>query len=159
MENTFNIPGGLNRSTELMHQDWATTAYWANFIAIVNYILLGLGAFALILLSAFASQLPGVYDSMDNPIAYYMLAGGGALSIVIGLVFLGLALVINTFLFRFARRLKTALDLHDQDAFETAWFNFRNYLRWNGISILVLIVGYIVLIVAMASALSGLREF
>jgi hypothetical protein len=159
MENTFRTSGGLSHSTEPMHQDWATTAYWANFLAIVNYVLLGLGAVALLFFSAFIRQLPGAQEDMDNPLSYYMLAGGGAIGIVIGFVFLGLAFVITTFLFRFARRLKSALASQDQEAFVVAWLQFRNYFRWNGIFTIAFLVAYLVMIIAMASALTGLRNF
>lgn len=155
MENTFRTSGGLDRSTEPMHQDWATTAYWANFLAVVNFVLLGLGAIALLFVSAFVSQLSGAYDGIDNPLAFLMSVGGGIVGILIGLAFLGLAFVITSFLFRFARRLRAALELQDQEAFETAWFNFRNYFRWQGIFTVAVIVAYFIVIIAMVSSLFG----
>ncbi len=159
MENTFRTSSGLDRSTEPMHQDWATTAYWANFLAIVNFVLLSLGAIALLFVSAFISQPPGAYNAIDNPLASPMAAGGGIMGILIGLAFLGLAFVITSFQFRFARRLKAALAFQDQEAFEAAWLNFRNYFRWQGIFAIVVIVAYFVMIIAMVSSLSGLRDF
>lgn len=159
MENTFRTSGGLDRSTEPMHQDWATTAYWANFLAIVNFVLLGLGAIALLFVSAFVSQLSGAYDGIDNPLAFYMSVGGGIVGILIGLVFLGLAFVITSFLFRFARRLRVALELQDQEAFETAWLNFRNYFRWQGIFTVAVIVAYFIMLIAMVGSLTGLSDF
>lgn len=159
MENTFRTSGGLDRSTEPMHQDWATTAYWANFLAIVNFVLLGLGAIALLFVSAFVSQLSDAYDVIDNPLAFSMSVGGGIVGILIGLAFLGLAFVITSFLFRFARRLRAALELQDQEAFETAWLNFRNYFRWQGIFTVAVIVAYFIMIIAMVGSLTGLSDF
>ncbi len=159
MENTFRTSGGLGRSTEPMHQDWATTAYWANFLAIVNFVLLALGAIALLFVSAFISQLPGAYDAIDNPLALFMAEGGGIFGILIGLAFLGLAFVITSFLFRFARRLRAALELQNQEAFEAAWLNFRNYFRWQGIFTVVVIVAYFFMIIAMVGSLTGLSDF
>ncbi|MCS6928328.1 MAG: hypothetical protein NZM43_02420 [Saprospiraceae bacterium] len=159
MEKAFNNSGSFYHSTEPMHRDWATTASWASFIAIVTYVFLGLSAFTLILVYTAVGPLLDAYNDTDSPFPYSVLAGGSVLSVAVALVFLGLLTVINTFLFRFARRLKMALGSQDQDAFETAWLNFRNYFRWNGIIILVVIFTYIVTIVAVAVALGRLSEF
>ncbi len=159
MENIFRTSGGLDRSTEPMHRDWAITAYWANFIAIVSFVLLGLTAIALLFMSAFISQLLGAYDAIDNPLAFYLVAGGGMVGILIGLAFLGLAFVIAYFLFRFARRLRMALKVQSQEAFETAWLSFRNYFRWQGIFTIAVVVAYFIMIIAMVSSLSDSYNF
>ncbi len=118
-----------------MHVDWAITARWANFLATVSFVFIGLAAIAVVGIMALFSE----FDSLQlGPLSEI---GEG----VLGLVFLvGIAfyLIPAIFLFRFARHLKASLESNHQAYFESAWANFRNYFRWAGVLTIAIILAY-----------------
>ncbi len=154
MENTFSTSSELSHSTEPMHTDWAITARWARFLAIVSYVTLGILTLGLILLFVTIGNLPALDLGSDNPL-FFLLMSSGAIGAIFGLFFLGFSFVLTTFMFRFARKLREALMNDEQRAFEEAWLHFRNYFRWAGIFTLGLIAFYIVFIVSTLAYLSG----
>lgn len=141
MENTLKTQGSLAYSNEAMHQEWNTTAYWANFMAIVNYVLLSFSVLAL-------------FRVLSNRQLFYLPP-----SIVVVLVFLlllGVAFILTTFLYRFARKMRQVFMFGEQEDFEVAWLNLRNYFRWTGIIMTVVLVGYLCLVLILAYRLVGL---
>ncbi len=150
MEDNFyssEFSSQLEHTTEPMHMDWHTTARWANFLAIVNYVVWGL-----ITIMTFVAVFERNTEDLGlfpfNSSALFL--GGMFLSLI-------LFLVINTFLYRFAQRLKIALTFNNQEDFETAWLNFRNYFRWNGIFVIVFFLFYIAII--MIVTINEARSF
>ncbi len=153
MEDNFyssEFSSQLEHTTEPMHMDWHITARWANFLAIVNYVVLGLITILMIFVAVFERNTEDLGLFPFNSSGLFL---GGMF------LFLILFLVINTFLYRFAQRLKMALNANSQEDFETAWLNFRNYFRWNGIFVIVFFLFYIAIIVEMIVTINEARPF
>jgi hypothetical protein len=79
---------------------------------------------------------------------------GGWLAVLV-LVVLAVQFMIVLFQFRFAKNLKTAVLQTDQPAFEEAWLQFRNLLRWYGILIIAGVVFGLLANVAMYAFLTN----
>ena len=130
-----------------LREDWRITARWANFLAIVGFISIGIGALALIGMSTMLSTLSSM--GMGNPGLEMMQSSFGSVFIVFLLLAMGVQVVITLFQFRFARNMKRALDATDQLAFEDAWMYFRNFFRWSGIMLIVVLTVYLLIGIAM----------
>ncbi len=122
-------------ATLSMYQEWRTTAFWANVIAVITYILLSLAALGYLLI------LIALYFEGEGPESLFEdLTINSIVIYVISTIQIPLYFIINTFLFRFSKSLRTAVEGKDQEMFENAWLNFRNYFRWLGILAIISIV-------------------
>ncbi len=123
-------------ATLSMYQEWRTTAFWANVIAVITYVLLSLAAlgYLLILIALYFEGEGSVSLFEDLTVSYTVII------YVMSIIQISLYFIINTFLFRFSKSLRMAVEGKDQEVFENAWLNFRNYFRWLGILIIISIV-------------------
>lgn len=128
--------------TPNLREDWRMSARWANFIAIVGFVFIGIGLLAAGSMSTLLANLPALgLDS--NPVARLITSMGAGFGLIM-LVLLGVQFYITLFHFRFAKNLKRAIEAADQPAFEEAWLHFRNVFRWNGIVLIVTIALYFI---------------
>ncbi|MBK6930843.1 MAG: hypothetical protein IPH12_08180 [Saprospirales bacterium] len=127
--------------TREMRQNWYETASWAKFISIVGFIMAGI---ALLLVSSLTTIFAMLAQmGVDTPGLNLLNSLGTGMTIYM-LVLVAVQVALNLFQYRFATRLKTAVQRTDQVAFEEAWLNFRNLFRWSGVFLIVLVVFYLV---------------
>jgi uncharacterized membrane protein len=114
----------------------AETARWARFLAIVGFIALVLvtlfGIYTSIVLSRFENMYGSGRSGMGN-----VLGIGTAITYLI--VFLVYIFPI-VFMFRFAGKMKQALDSHDQGALNISFQNLKVCFRYLGIVTIIGIV-------------------
>jgi len=140
-------------TTWQMRQDWHITARWARFLSIVSFVLAGIGLLGTLSISTALEQMMVLGGGMDNPFMEAMLAQKTGLT-VFCLIIIGLQVAVNLFQFRFANRLKDALQFTDQQALEDAWLNFSSFFKWSGIMVIVFIALYFVFVVFIVASLA-----
>lgn len=110
------------------------TARWARFLSIVGFI-------ALLLIAAFGIYTSIVLSRFENMYGYErrgnMLGIGTAITYLI--VFLIYIFPI-VFMYRFAGKMRQALDSHDQEALNSAFQNLKVCFRYLGIVTIIGIV-------------------
>lgn len=134
--------------TRTMRQDWHTISRWVNFLSIVGFVLIGISLIAIGSLPKALSML--AYMGGENPMLELMTSMGTGL-IFIMLLLLGVQFGLYYLLFRFARQLRQAIQHTNQEAFEDAWLNYRNFLRITGILLIVVLSIYAVLLLFFVS--------
>jgi uncharacterized membrane protein YhaH (DUF805 family) len=142
-------------TTWQMRQDWHITARWARFLSIVSFVLSGIGVLGTLSISSALEQMMQFGGDMGNPMVEAMLSQKGVLTVFL-LLLIGAQIAVNLFQFRFAGRLKDALQFTDQQALEEAWFQFSNFFKWSGIMVIVFIVLYFAFIIFIVASLATL---
>lgn len=126
---------------------------WAQFIAIVNFICLGLGFVgALIMLLAGGAMSAAMSEVSKLPAGFMT---GYSLFIILMLV---LAFVLTLFLYRFASKTLSAIEQGNDAVMSEAFANLGKYFRLQGIILIVgfvLVILMLVLVSAFAGALAG----
>ncbi len=146
--NTLYSSEKRDYATLSMYQEWRTTAFWAKVIAVITYVLLSLAAlgYLLILIALYfgGGELAPLFEGIiGSSIAIY----------VVSLFQVAVYFVINTFLFRFSKSLRMAVEERDQEVFENAWLSFRNYFRGIGALIIILFVLSVIFVASVYSVL------
>jgi len=139
-------------TTWQMRQDWHVTARWARFMAIVAFVTAGISLIGMIGMSSALEQMM-LLGGMDNPVLGAMLSQKALFAGII-LVVVGVQVAVNLFQFRFANRMKEALQFTDQTALEDAWLQFSNFFKWTGIMIIGFIALYFVLLIFLFASLA-----
>jgi hypothetical protein len=146
--NTLYSSEKRDYATLSMYQEWRTTAFWAKVIAVITYVLLSLAAlgYLLILIALYfgGGELAPLFEGIiGSSIAIY----------VVSLFQVAVYFVINTFLFRFSKSLRMAVEERDQEVFENAWLSFRNYFRGIGALIIIFFLLSVIFVASVYSAL------
>jgi hypothetical protein len=142
-----------------MQSDLLTASRWGNILAIIGFVLTGIGALiGLIMIVGFASMSAfGGMPGMEGVAP--MMVGAGILYMVVLLLY-GLPLL---YLRRFATNMKAAIDGDGNQSLATSFENLGRLFKFLGIFTLVLIgvyiVFYIVMIVVYTSSLSAMGAF
>lgn len=144
-----------SETTWQMRQDWHTTARWARFLSIVSFVFSGIGLLGTLGISTVLEQMMAIGNStgMENPMLEVMLAQKSVFTIFF-LLIIGAQVAVNLFQFRFASRLKDALQFTDQQALEEAWLNFSNFFKWSGIMVIAFIAIYFLFIIFFVASLA-----
>lgn len=142
-------------TTWQMRQDWHTTARWARFLSIVSFVLSGIGLLFTLGFSTVLEQMMAIGSStgMENPMLEAMLNEKSIVTIFFFII-IGAQVAVNLFQFRFAGRLKDALQFTDQQALEEAWLDFSNFFKWSGIMVIAFIVVYFAFILFFVASLA-----
>jgi hypothetical protein len=146
--NTLYSSEKRDYATLSMYQEWRTTAFWAKVIAVITYVLLSLATLGylliLIVLYFGGGELAPLFEGIiGSSIAIY----------VVSLFQVAVYFVINTFLFRFSKSLRMAVEERDQEVFENAWLSFRNYFRGIGALIIIFFLLSVIFVASVYSAL------
>ncbi len=146
--NTLYSSEKRDYATLSMYQEWRTTAFWAKVIAVITYVLLSLAAlgYLLILIALYfgGGELAPLFEGIiGSSIAIY----------VVSLFQVAVYFVINTFLFRFSKSLRMAVEERDQEVFENAWLSFRNYFRGIGALIIIFFLLSVIFVASVYSVL------
>jgi hypothetical protein len=125
-------------------------ARWSKFLAIVGFIFTGLLCLGLIFLvfgaSAISSQLGAMYG-----------VGYGVGMFVFYIFIILIFLYPSITLYRFAERIRPALQTSDTGLFNEAMRNLKNTFKFMGIYMIVMlgVYGLIILFAIIAAAVSG----
>ncbi|MBL7774725.1 MAG: hypothetical protein JNK89_01915 [Saprospiraceae bacterium] len=133
-----NSSAGIEVTPQL-RDDWRLTSRWANFLSIIGFIFLGLSLLGIGTVSTVFATLAD--RGFDNPALQLFQAMGGWFTATMVLMLIA-QFIITLAQFRFASKLREAIDRNDQAAFEYAWLQFRNFFRWSGIMVAAVLVLY-----------------
>ncbi|WP_148661283.1 DUF5362 family protein [Flavisolibacter tropicus] len=117
------------------------TAKWARFLSVVGFVLLGLFLLGGIAVSLYSERPLNNYGGNAAFSAY-----GVGMSFI--LLFTGVIWFFPLlFLYRFASRMKTALNGNDQNALNTSFQNLKICFRYVGIITIIILALYALLLV------------
>lgn len=117
------------------------TAKWANFLAIIGYIFLGLLVLGALMFFAMGSMM----SSLSGMGAFGALGGG-----FVGVIYIIMALIYYfpiTYLYRFASRTKRALSENNTESLTEALENLKSHYKFIGIVTLIFLSLYALIIV------------
>jgi len=139
--------------TRTMKTNWLSTSKWAMFLAILGFIYTGLA------LIAVAFMMPMLQTAMmmsgQRDLAA-LIESAGIIFVIVMLLALAVMFFVHLFHLRFSTGIQRAMQYDNQDSFESAWRNLRNYFRLNGIITIAFIVLYIIALIFIGSmAASG----
>ncbi len=168
MENTeildeFQNPSSKDESSLHIHKDMYeylnTAAKWGNILAIIGFVMTGLGAlFGLFGLVAIGAMATTSELGMISGLSTLMWVG-----LLVYFAILGLYILPLLYLSRFASNLKTALYADNQDKLAVSFENLGKLFKFLGILTLVVIGVYIifygVMLAMTMSAASSLQNF
>jgi hypothetical protein len=112
-------------------------ARWGRFLAIVGFILCGLGIIISFALPSFMFRLPP-YNEMSEGIT----SGLQVIITIIYLVFTVLFFFPVLFLYRFSVKMQMAINSVDQDSFDNSLMNLKSMFRFYGIMTIILLSFY-----------------
>jgi hypothetical protein len=131
-------------------QNIVTAARWAKFIAIVQFVMLGLGVagmvFMLLGMGIAGVTMPGMYGSMMGPAMIIMF--------VCMLIIMLAAFLPALFMFRAANRALAAVEDQNTEAASDALLNLKRMFKFQGILLIVSLVMY--LLIMTTSFVAGL---
>ena len=128
-------------------------AKWAKFLAIVGFVLCGLIVVIAFFVGSFLAMMSNSYNNGYSGSA--RLTGG--MGVLVTIFYIGIAILFffpYFFLFRFATRMKTALNTNDQLTLNTSFQNLKIMFRYVGILTIVMLSFYalaIIMAIAMAA--------
>ncbi|WP_339917502.1 DUF5362 family protein [Yeosuana marina] len=121
---------------------------WSYFLSIMGFIGVGLMVLAGIFIGFFSglNNLAGSSNTLYN-LGYSM--GIGLFYIVLALIYLFPVI----YLFRFSKRVKSALKLNSNEDFRIAFLNLKSHYKFMGIFVIVIISIYVLILIgAMGTA-------
>ena len=128
-------------------------AKWAKFLAIVGFVMCGLIVVMAIFAGSFLAMMSNSYN--DGYSSSARLTGG--MGAFVAILYIGIAILFffpYLFLFRFATRMKSALNINDQLTLNTSFQNLKIMFRYVGILTIVMLSFYalaIIMAIAMAA--------
>jgi hypothetical protein len=140
----------INNSLQIdttAHAHLAETAKWANFLAIVGFVL----SCIIAIVALFAGTLLGsMSQSFGNSGS---MIGAGFITFIY-LIIAAVYFFMSLFLFRFASKMKTALYSNDQEHLNNSFMNLKNLYKLMGI-LTIVYLGFLALalILGIGSAL------
>jgi hypothetical protein len=127
-------------------------AKWAKFLAIVGFVMCGLIVIIAIFAGSFLALMSKSFNNGDGSSVQF----SGGMGAVVAIFYIGIAILFflpYLFLFRFATRMKTALNTNDQLTLNTSFQNLKIMFRYVGILTIVLLSFYgLVILIAIATA-------
>src|SRR6188768_3066300 len=127
-------------------------AKWAKFLAIVGFVMCGL----IVVIAFFAGSFLATMSNFNNGNRSSVALTGG-MGVFVIVFYIGIAILFffpYLFLFRFATRMKTALNTNDQLTLNTSFQNLKIMFRYVGILTIVMLSFYalaIIMVIAMAA--------
>lgn len=117
------------------------TAKWARFLSVVGFVLLGLFLLGGIAVALFTDR---PFDTYNGNSAFSVFGVGMSFAFLFAGVIWFFPLL---FLFRFASRMKAALNGNDQNALNTSFQNLKICFRYVGIITIIIFALYALLLV------------
>ncbi len=128
METNPNLLNEDLQVDSIGHSHLKETAMWAKLLGIVGIIMS-------VLFAVFALFAGTILESMSGGMLY--TGGAGIMVSVIYLIFAGINFALSLFLFRFATKMKLALQTIDQENFNVSLYNLKLFYRVAGIIVIV----------------------
>ena len=132
-------------------------AKWAKFLSIVGFVMCGLIVIGSIFAGSFLATMTSSYNE-----GYRSSVGlTGGMGAFIAVFYIGIAVLFffpYLFLFRFATRMKAALNTNDQTTLNTSFQNLKIMFRYVGILTIVMLSFY-ALAILMAIAMAATTGF
>ncbi|RYF88947.1 MAG: hypothetical protein EOO03_07170 [Chitinophagaceae bacterium] len=128
METTPNLLNEDLQVDSIAHAHLKETAMWAKMLGIVGIIISVIFA----VLALFAGTF---LENMSGGIGY--TAGMGVMISIIYLIIAGINFAISLFIFRFATKMKLALQTVDQENFNSSLYNLKLVYRIAGIIVII----------------------
>jgi uncharacterized membrane protein len=132
-------------------------AKWAKFLAIVGFVMCGLIVVIAIFAGSFLAMMSNPYNEGYRGSARLTQGMG----VIVTILYIGIAILFffpYLFLFRFATRMKAALNTNDQLTLNTSFQNLKIMFRYVGILTIVMLSFY-ALIILMAIAMAATNGF
>ncbi len=107
-------------------------ARWANFLAIIGFVMIGL----LVFIAIFAGSVFGMLSSQLGDAGAFGALGGGFIT-VFYLVIAGIYVFPVLYLYRFASYMKLALRQDNQEALTSSFENLKSHYKFIGILMLI----------------------
>lgn len=127
-------------------------ARWANFLAIIGFIMIGIivivAIFAGSVISTMASQYPGS--------SAFGAIGGGFIT-VLYLIIAGIYVFPVLYLYRFATKMKLALRTDNQESLSSSFENLKSHYKFIGILMIITLALYALgILIVIIGGLAGL---
>ena len=128
-------------------------AKWAKFLAIVGFVMCGL----IVVMAIFFGSFLATMSSSFNDESRSSAALTGGMGAFVAIFYIGIAILFffpYLFLFRFATRMKAALNTNDQLTLNTSFQNLKIMFRYVGILTIVMLSFYalaILMLIATAA--------
>jgi len=154
MENTEQITEEktfqLNNQSILYIRE---TAKWAKFLSILGFLFIGLIVVLGVLMGVF---LPILNDNPDVSTLGASFGGGAIMSIYILIAVVYFFPIL--YLYRFAKKIITAVDENDESYLESGFMNLKSMFKFMGILSIIMIAVYVLIIVGaiLGGVIAGL---
>jgi hypothetical protein len=132
MESNQNLLSSELQIDSIAHAHLSETARWCNFLSIVGFVLSGI----LAIVALFMGAIMGKFTNNSYGSSEASFAGAGFIT-VIYLVFAALYFFMSLFLYRFASKMKIALNTIDQENLNNSFLNLKNLYKLMGILTIV----------------------
>ena len=132
MENNENLLTAELQVDSIAYAHLHETARWAKFLSVIGFII----SVFLLLAAIFAGAFLSSFSGTGGVGGINSMIGTGVLSavyIVIAVVYF----IMSLFLFRFATKMRMALQASDQDNFNVSLYNLKMVYRITGIIVIV----------------------
>ena len=127
-------------------------AKWGKFLAIMGFVFCGL----IILAGIFAGSIMGKFTATDESLGGGMMAGMGAMMSVVYIVIAIVYFFPCLYLFRFATKMKTALNGNNQPDLNASFENLKSMFKFVGILTVIFLVIYaIIFLVAIIGGVAN----
>ena len=140
LDDDFSTSHGLAFNNIARHY-MATAAKWARFLSIVGFVFVGLITIGMIAFGTFfadlmASDLGGLDEDFDATAAAGVTTG---VMIFYWVIIVGIYLVPNIFLYKFATKMRSALQTSSSNDLETSTKNLSNLFQFMGILTIIML--------------------
>ncbi|MBC7887808.1 MAG: hypothetical protein H7Z13_07950 [Ferruginibacter sp.] len=127
------------------------TAAWGKFLGVIGFVYSGVIALAAIFAGSMLAKLTGNYNSAGEG----LLAGGTVA--IIYLAIAGTVFFMSMHLFRFSKKIHSALLANDQFDLTAAFKHLKIYFRFSGIIIVIALIFTVLGVIGMmlAAAFGG----
>ena len=118
------------------------TARWANFLAIIGFVIIGI----IVVIAIFAGSMIGTMASQIPNSGFNALSGG--VITILYLAMAGIYIFPVLYLYRFATNMKIALRNDNQEALSASFENLKSHYKFFGI-LMIIVLGFYALMLVL----------
>lgn len=142
--------------TRDMKINWLSTSKWAMFFAVLGFINAGV---TLLMAGVMMPMMRSMMVMSGQAELAAVMESAGIFFTLLIVLAAAAAFLLSLFHLRFSTGIQRAMQFDDQNAFESAWQNLRNYFRLYGILIIVYIVLYLIALIFIGNMVASGPEF
>lgn len=128
--------------TDVVKDYLLETAKWAKFIAIIGFVMVGLMLVMALFMGSIMASLAAF-----SPEAGMMPAIGGGFFTVIYILIAAVYFIPIKYLFDFSRKVKSAIEIKDQNLFTEAMMKLKSHYKFIGVLMLIIVSLYVIMFV------------